>query len=112
MHRFDRNTYGYSIKHIELLDEYASSPLLLSPTNYTLIHYTPHYLYAPTVPFEMKRFYPEPESIKFIVMLRQPINRALSSYWFLKSHMFAKDNKDHGMSVVYYTYIIVYCLCM
>ena len=93
VHRFDRNTYGWALKEIDLADEWASSPLFTDPT-IPIIHYTPHYLYAPTVPYEMKEFYPDPDKLKFIVMLRNPIDRAISSYWFQNSHLF-HDN-DQG----------------
>jgi len=93
VHRFDRNTYGWALKEIDLADEWASSPIYTDP-NVPIIHYTPHYLYAPTVPYEMKEFYPNPEKLKFIVMLRNPIDRAISSYWFQNSHLF-HDN-DQG----------------
>ena len=86
VHRFDRNTYGFSIKALDLADEWTSSPLVASE-NTTVIHYTPHYLYAPTVPYEMKRFYPHADALKFIVILRDPIARAWSSYWFHNSHL-------------------------
>jgi len=87
VHRFDRNTYGLALKEIDLADEWASSPIF-SNTNVPIIHYTPHYLFAPTVPYEMKEFYPNPEKLKFIIMLRNPIDRAISSYWFQNSHLF------------------------
>lgn len=93
VHRFDRNTYGWALKEIDLADEWASSPIYTDP-NVPIIHYTPHYLYAPTVPYEIKEFYPNPEKLKFIVMLRNPIDRALSSYWFQNSHLF--HDKDQG----------------
>lgn len=86
VHRFDRNSFGLAIKSIDLLDEWASSPLLDS-INTTLIHYTPHYLYAPTVPYDVRQFYPHASELKFIVMLRDPVERALSSYWFQNSHL-------------------------
>jgi hypothetical protein len=93
VHRFDRNTYAWASRTIEQADEWASSPIV-SDTNMAVIHYTPHYLYAPSVPFEMKKFYAKPEQLKFIVMLRDPIERALSSYWFQNSHLF--QDQDRG----------------
>jgi Sulfotransferase domain len=91
VHRFDRNSYGWSLSFIELADEWASSPLV-PDKDFAVIHYTPHYLYAPTVPFEMRKFYRNPESLKFIVILRDPIERALSSYWFQHSHLFRDED--------------------
>jgi len=46
------------IQQVELADEWASSPLLSEP-DLPVIHYTPQYLYSPTVPFDMKVFYPQ-----------------------------------------------------
>ena len=87
VHRFDRNTYHLALKGIELLDEWASCPLVESAAD-AVIHYTPHYLYAPSVPFELAALYPRPETLKFIVVLREPSARAISSYWFQNSHLF------------------------
>lgn len=92
VHRFDRNSFGYAMKTIDLLDEWASSPLL-DNVNTTLVHYTPHYLYAPTVPYDVKKFYPHSSELKFIVMLRDPVERALSSYWFQNSHLLNDADK-------------------
>lgn len=87
VHRFDRNTFGWSINTIDLADEWASTPLI-DDQSMPVIHYTPHYLYAPTVPFEIKNFYPKSSKMKFIIMLREPVKRAVSSYWFQMSHIF------------------------
>lgn len=92
VHRFDRNTYGWAMKEIDLADEWASTPLV-TDVNTPVIHYTPHYLYAPTVPYEMRDFYPHSEDLKFIVMLRNPVDRAVSSYWFQNSHLFHEHDR-------------------
>ena len=81
------------------VDEWASSPSI--PQNdpgYSVVHYTPHYLYAPSVPFDMKKLYPHSDDasqMKFIVVLRDPVARALSSYWFSQSHLF-EDRRKKG----------------
>ena len=99
IHRFDRNTYDWAIPWLELGDEWASSPSI--PQNdpgYSVVHYTPHYLYAPSVPFDMKKLYPHSDDasqMKFIVVLRDPVARALSSYWFSQSHLF-EDRRKKG----------------
>ena len=94
IHRFDRNTFGLALTSLELGDEWASSPIVTSP-DISVVHYTPHYLYAPTVPYEVKRFYTHEASLKFVVMLREPVKRAWSSYWFHNSHLI--QDKDRGM---------------
>jgi hypothetical protein len=94
VHRFDRNTFGLANKAIELADEWASSPIVPNE-NTTVVHYTPHYLYAPTVPYEMKRFYPHASRLKFVVILREPLARAWSSYWFHNSHLL-QEGVDKG----------------
>jgi hypothetical protein len=94
VHRFDRNTFGLANKALELADEWASSPIVQNE-NTTVVHYTPHYMYAPTVPYEVKRFYPHAEKLKFIVILREPVARAWSSYWFHNSHLL--QGEDKGM---------------
>ena len=48
VHRFDRNTYPYSFQFLEMGTEWASAPLV-TDVDEIVIHYTPHYLYAPTV---------------------------------------------------------------
>ena len=57
---------------------------------------TPHYIYAPSVPYDVHKFYPHPGSLKFVVILRNPVDRALSSYWFKNSKRFNSDHKDKG----------------
>lgn len=100
IHRFDRNTYNWAIPGLELGDEWASSPSI--PKNdpyYSVVHYTPHYLYAPSVPFDMKKLYPhshDASQMKFVVILRDPVARALSSYWFGQSHLF-EDKRGKGV---------------
>jgi hypothetical protein len=94
VHRFDRNTYGLAVKALDLADEWASSPEVDSE-NTTVIHYTPHYIFAPTVPYEMKRFYPHAGQLKFVVILREPMARAWSSYWFQNSHLL--QDMDRGI---------------
>ena len=99
IHRFDRNTYNWAIPPLELGDEWASSPSLpKTDPYYSVVHYTPHYLYAPSVPFDLKRLYPhsnELSQMKFIVVLRDPLARAMSSYWFSQSHLF-EDRRKKG----------------
>jgi hypothetical protein len=104
IHRFDRNTFGMAIQAVELGDEWASSPIISTP-NITVIHYTPHYLYAPTVPFEVKRFYAHSDELKLVVMLREPVKRAWSSYWFHNSHLI--QGEDKGVFII--AIIIVMC---
>lgn len=95
VHRFDRNSYNWALKWIELGDEWASSPPITDKST-VIIHYTPHYLYAPSVPFELRQFHPKPDKLKFIIMLRNPIDRAWSSYWFQHSHLFNAAGNDTG----------------
>lgn len=91
IHRFDRNTYAWSNHYLELADEWASSPVV-TDSKVSVVHYTPHYLYAPTVPYDMRDFYPHGgdggSQLKFVITLRDPIERAVSSYWFANSHLF------------------------
>ncbi len=154
IHRFDRSAFGSTSELLELLDEFSCSPVfplqalgalpgagasgdvgagagagvgrVPDPTP-VVVHYTPQYLYAPTVPFELRRMYERasvqevqqeqglglgsedqrqrqqvhpPRSLAdelvFVVMLREPIARALSSYWFKNSHLFDARGADRG----------------
>lgn len=97
IHRFDREMYRWSLLWIELNEEYACSPIIQKrDLNHTfIIHYTPSYLYAPTVPFDLRKFHPHQENIKFLVMLRNPVDRAWSSYSFYRSHLFT--DHDSGL---------------
>ena len=63
-----------------------------------VIHYTPHYLYAPSVPYELQKVYPRPvlSKLKFILLLRDPVERAMSSYFFKSSHHFTRNKRDQG----------------
>jgi hypothetical protein len=106
IHRFDRSSYERSWKWLEFYHEWSSSvPISSSSSSSTsslVLHYTPHYFYAPVVPFEMKKFYPSSllhspweneisspgREGRFVVLLRNPLDRMISSYWFKKSHLF------------------------
>jgi len=46
------------------------------------LHYTPNYLYYPDTPFLIASVYPNARSIKYLVMLRNPVKRAVSSWKF------------------------------
>lgn len=96
VHRFDRNTYGYAWSFLDLGDEWASCPLV-SSVETVVIHYTPNYLYAPTVPFELRKFFSFSlklqGEIKFLIMLRDPVARAWSSYWFHNSHLLHAEDR-------------------
>ena len=100
VHRFDRSSYPLAIEWLDNAEEWTRSPFV--PHNLTsmvqVIHYTPHYFYAPTVPEDLKRSLQSiPNAsidMKFLIMLRNPIERAWSSYWFQNIHLF-KD-RDQG----------------
>ena len=116
IHRFDRRSYASNWNFWEIADEWASAPIV-SDVDTVVVHYTPHYLYAPTVPMDLKNWNDKimkqadsdqqqqqlqqspssasSDQMKFIVMLRDPVERALSSYWFGNSHLFG-DLQDHG----------------
>lgn len=99
-HRFDRASYPYSNKEVELAHEWASRPLVTDP-NAVVIHYTPQYLYSPNVPYEIRDFIKlvlkkasvRNYDVKFVMLLRDPVDRAMSSYWFKNSHMFHNEDK-------------------
>ena len=44
---------------------------------------SPNYIFFPTVPSRMKEIMPD---VKIIVILRNPVNRAYSQYWFMGEH--------------------------
>eukprot|EP01031_Cornospumella_fuschlensis_P031664 gene31664-38267_t len=100
IHRFDRASYPYSSKAVELAHEWASSPLVTDPSA-VVIHYTPQYLYSPNVPFEIHNFVKlvlhkasvNNYDVKFVMLLRDPVDRAMSSYWFKNSHIFHGQDK-------------------
>jgi hypothetical protein len=93
IHRFDRVSFRSNWKYLELLHEWSSSPLVNSSDD-LVVHYTPHYMYAPTVPFDMQSFYPvDPSQLKFIILLRNPVDRLISSYWFKNSKLFQKIDR-------------------
>lgn len=109
IHRFDRNSYGVAIPQLDREVEYSTSPLVRSASEF-VVHYTPHYLYAPTVPYEMRQFYPNRKELKFIVLLREPLDRALSSYGFFHSALFNKNysGKICKESITTLSYLLTY----
>ena len=90
--RFDRKTFEWAIPAVDLADEWSLCPLITDPSS-IVVHYTPHYLYAPSVPFELRTTYPNPNNHRFIVMLRDPVARAVSSYWFKNSRLFHTNDQ-------------------
>ena len=109
IHRLDRHSYEYTNTYVELLDEWVHSPVIPveALSNPRVIHYTPHYLYAPSVPFDLKKLYSTIKpgegnsgALTFIIMLRNPISRALSSYWFKNSYLFDIENRDSGNTYI------------
>lgn len=99
IHRFDRQSFAFAWKSLDLLHEWATSPIIPQQNiNQSLIiHYTPHYLYAPSVPYEMSSFYPIQmrSEMRFVVLLRDPRSRAISSYWFKNSHLFQTNDQGN-----------------
>jgi hypothetical protein len=103
VHRFDRHSYQRTIKSLSLAVEWASSPTVESEQE-LVVHYTPQYLYSPSVPFELRALFDThngdlsrnnvSQQIRFLVMLRDPLERTLSSYWFKESALFR--GTDHG----------------
>mmetsp|Transcript_46591 Transcript_46591/g.118144 ORF Transcript_46591/g.118144 Transcript_46591/m.118144 type:complete len:430 (+) Transcript_46591:1-1290(+) len=49
---------------------------------YLQLHYTPNYFYFPDTPFHIADVYPNAHSIKYFVILRDPVKRAVSSWKF------------------------------
>lgn len=93
VHRFDRSSFALANKRLEIAEEWASSPQTTNQ-NSPMIHYTPHYFYAPSVPYDIKRHYPQSTNLKFLLLLRNPVDRAISSYWFRHSKLF--HDEDEG----------------
>lgn len=49
---------------------------------YLQMHYTPNYFYFPDTPFHIADIYPNAREIKYFVILREPVSRAVSSWKF------------------------------
>lgn len=57
VHRFDRWDYPYALPLAEAALEWGHAP----PVRHAavpVVHYTPHYLFAPAVPSRVAAFYP------------------------------------------------------
>jgi hypothetical protein len=87
--------YHWLPQAYSLYDEWSTCPLLANEST-PVLHYTPHYLYDPVVPRRVKYFYPHADDMRFIVMLREPVERAVSSYWFKHSARFSASGVDQG----------------
>lgn len=83
MHRFDRPHYDLSLRWSERASEFAHAPVVKSVKR-PVVHYTPHYLYPPRIPGRVHAFYgaAAAKELKFLAILRNPVDRAVSSYWF------------------------------
>lgn len=93
---------GRTFHFVERSLEWGNSPTVVNKSM-PVIHYTPHYLYHPSVPKRVYYFYralskkpldlsltaSQTQHTKFLVMLRNPVHRAVSSYWF-------KQPNEHG----------------
>ena len=90
--------------HAELRD----MPALSSQAS-AVLHYTPHYLWSLGTAQRILATYNKqaslwptpspslPQLLKFIVIVREPVARAISSYWFTEgSHGVAGPSKPHG----------------
>ena len=94
--------------HAELRD----MPALSSQAS-AVLHYTPHYLWSLGTAQRILATYkqalswaatpsprwwaPLPQLLKFVVIVREPMARAISSYWFKSgAHAFAGPSKPHG----------------
>lgn len=95
VHRFDNSWFHVLPYRVSLIAEWEHSPLVRT-SHSSVIHYTPHYLYAPSVPYDVRNFYSYHSELKFLVMLRNPVDRALSSYWFKNSKEFDRRHLDKG----------------
>lgn len=94
------NTDHVDVLECHIFDKANSSPMFMqkllkayTPTLFDtnkaassclLGHYTPNYLFHPSAPFNIQEVYSERvlKRLKFIVMLREPAERCLSSYWY------------------------------
>ena len=71
-----------------MLSRHASFNPPATPENVDkmLGSYTPHYIFHPLVPFNLAAMMPlaARNSMKFVIFLRDPVERAISSFWFKK----------------------------
>jgi hypothetical protein len=90
-HVFDVRSFSKATMLGRLADFSPDFPLGLCgqglDANFISGHYTPHYIFHPLVPFRIARLAPPTarKRMRFIVILRNPVDRALSSFWFKKS---------------------------
>ena len=52
-------------------------------------HYTPHYIFHPFSALLLARTFPD-QKVRFLVVLREPVSRAVSSYQFK-----VQTNREH-----------------
>jgi len=100
-HVFDRRTDDVD----ELLKRHrATCPVLSSEKigDFLQLHYTPNYLYFPNTPFNIHDTYPNARRIKYFVVLREPVARAISSYTYHSQLSFErrsfKEVLDEGIA--------------
>jgi len=96
VHRFDRWDFMFSNYLVEQALEWGHAPRVHNASD-PVIHYTPHYLFDPAVPMRVKSFYHY--SLKFLVMVRNPTTRAVSSYWFKRPNEKGGSVRDFQRSV-------------
>lgn len=61
---------------------------------------TPHYLFHPLVPFRLAKMIPLgfAAKMKFVVVLRDPVERAMSSFWFKKGVEVEKQGAEESLT--------------
>lgn len=80
-HVFDKHRASNSMLEVE---NWNTVPLVPAGEvgNYLQMHYTPNYIYYPDTPFHILDLYPNARSIKYFAILREPVERAVSSWKF------------------------------
>ena len=87
-HRYEAGFWGAwrgSAAQMLRMQWAAASPM--SACERAVLEVTPNYLYEPEVPARIRATYalqsaPLPRALRFVVLLREPVARAESSYWF------------------------------
>ena len=107
VHFFDNNkSYARGL-------EYYRQQMPTSEPHQITVEKTPRYFRAPYVPERIRQMN---ESIKLLLIVREPVSRMISEYWFNKRH--AKIKKEDtfevsgGFSALENDNICLFCGCM
>ena len=112
IHVYDKTTSHYAVEEFAKREKQlakAQLPLVRGTAVTTSLHHTPNYLNVPEAPGRINQTFAMlgaalPSALRFLVILREPSRRAISSFWDKvgehNAHWSANKTVEEGMHVM------------